>query len=499
MTAAHAQHWPEARAALLVGDRACPAQKRFPTELAGVAFQQKHYPEAAAWIRRALRLDPHDTYALNFAGTTYYLMGNLPAALKYWNVVQKPYIDALEFDPNLHVQRYVLDRAFAFAPAEIMRARDLATTQARLDALGTFPTYNIALQAKPNSHFDANFHAMERNGFGPGRVPALISTFSGLPYETIYPSYSNISHRAMNVDALLRWDSNKRRAWADLSAPWHSLPQYRWSIDFDARSEKWDIRRSSAGFNSSLGSLHMNRAVLAANFMSLQRGSLQWSTGAELSRRTFTRVVPRSALTPSITGDGYQIKHLAQIQGILLRVPEHRFTLTAGANSLLARLWSSPPELYEKLQGFTALKWFPQAESETWKIEQRLRAGTTFGKPPFDELYELGVERDNDLWFRGIVATRDGRKGSGPLATRYFLSNSDLMRRFYDNGLFSISAGPLLDLARAAAPTNDLAPRSWMISTGASARLTVLGTSVVFTYGRNLRSGTNVIFATVTK
>ena len=58
MALAHLERWPEARAALLAGQGECPSQKRFPIELAGIAFEQKRYPEAAAWLRIGLKLDP---------------------------------------------------------------------------------------------------------------------------------------------------------------------------------------------------------------------------------------------------------------------------------------------------------------------------------------------------------------------------------------------------------------------------------------------------------
>jgi tetratricopeptide (TPR) repeat protein len=117
---AHLQRWVEARVALLAGERACPQQKRFDVELAGIAFEQKHYPEAAAWLRRGLKLGPKDDYANDFAGTVYLLMGNMKAALKYWSRVRKPFVESITFDPQLRVQRLVLDRAVAFSPEALL-------------------------------------------------------------------------------------------------------------------------------------------------------------------------------------------------------------------------------------------------------------------------------------------------------------------------------------------------------------------------------------------
>ncbi len=77
-----------------------------------------------------------------------------------------------------------------------------------------------------------------------------------------------------------------------------------------------------------------------------------------------------------------------------------------------------------------------------------------------------GVERDNDLWYRGQMGTRDGRKGNSPLGDKYFLSNSDFYKRLYRNGLFGIKAGPLFDIGRCASPTSGLAAPKWLFAAG---------------------------------
>jgi hypothetical protein len=104
------------------------------------------------------------------------------------------------------------------------------------------------------------------------------------------------------------------------------------------------------------------------------------------------------------------------------------------------------------------------------------------------------VERDNDLWLRGHIGTRDGRKGSAPIADKYFLSNTDFYRSLWGNGLISIKAGPLLDVAKASAPTTSLASRQWLVDAGIEVKLSVLGTGVVLTYGRDLRTGNNAFY-----
>jgi tetratricopeptide (TPR) repeat protein len=494
MAFAHLQRWDEARSALMAGRHQCPQQKRFPIELAGVELQRKRYPEAARWIEKGLRLDPHDEYANDFAGTAFLLMGNLDAALKYWNRIQKPPINDLKLDPQLHIQRLLLERAFVFSPQAVMQRPDFASSKARLDGLGVFPAYSIKLDARPDGKFDAEFHAIERNGFGNGWLQSLVSVFSGLPYETVYPGYFNIGRSATNFDSLVRWDAQKRRLWLSLSGPLHYLPQWRWQLAADGRDENWAIRNSFAGTAPVLGSFKLKREVASGTVTSIHSGRFGWTSGAELSHRTYGNVGDGSALTAELVAPGYELKHLASAHAQVLDMPEHRFTLTTTASSEFARLWSNPPRLFEKLQGGATLRWLPQAEGDKYELAQRVRGGGIAGTAPVDELWIIGVERDNDLWLRGHVGTRDERKGSSPMADRYFLSNTDFHRSLWGNGLISVKAGPLLDVARTSAPTSGLATRQWLVDAGVELKLSVLGTGVVLTYGRDLRTGNNAFY-----
>ena len=132
----------------------------------------------------------------------------------------------------------------------------------------------------------------------------------------------------------------------------------------------------------------------------------------------------------------------------LWRLPERRLTLDAGASSQAGRLWSEPSHSFEKLQGSLRLHWLPQSQGDDYEMQQRFRAGKTFGDVPFDELFILGLERDNDLEMRGHIGTRDGRKGSAPLGRNYFLSNWEADKNVYSNGIFTVKLGPFLDTGK---------------------------------------------------
>ncbi|HEY6937779.1 MAG TPA: tetratricopeptide repeat protein [Terriglobales bacterium] len=483
--------------ALLAGYRLQPGNPRFPVELAGVAFRQKRYREAAKWLRRALKLAPGDGYANDFLGSIYFLQGNKEAALKYWNRVGKPRIAGISLQPEPQVNAALLDSAFAFSQASVLSLPDLCTTQARVRGLDIFPRYAFDLNAGPDDTFDVVFRGNERNGWGANKWQAAISTFRGVFQQTIYPEYFNLGHSAVNIESLLRWDPQKRRFQGAVSGPWRQNAKQRYSVQVDLRNENWDIRPSFTGLSPLLGSANVRREAATAAINSFVSGRWDWSTGVELSHRDFRNLFPGSALTPALLSQGYQLKHLAQLNYDLWRLPERRFLVRSGVSSQAGRIWSPTSHSFLKLQGSLAAHWLPQAQGDDYEIQETVRAGKTFGQVPFDELFMLGIEQDNALWLRAHIGTRDGRKGCAPMGRNYILSNWELDKNLYGNGLLSLKLGPFLDTGKITGSSPGLGAPDWLWDTGIQAKLRVLGARFTVSYGKDLRSGNNAVYLTV--
>jgi len=489
--------WTEAHQAFATGARLQPHDKRFPLELAGVAFKQKQLPQSARYLRQALRLDPNDSYGNDFLGTVYFLQGNFEAALKYWNRVDKPQIVEVQAEPPPLIDPALLDRALAFAPASALRLPDLLTSEVRVRGLEVFPSYQFDLRARADGKFDVVFRNRERDGWGRSKWEKLFLLFRGLPFLTVYPEVYNLRHQAINFVSMYRWDAEKRRLSAELSGPFKGNPKFCYGFVADLRSENWDIRKSFQGPAPLLGSLNLRREALGANFASFESGRWQWSAGGEVSHRDFRSIIPGVALTPSLLAKGYQLKQSAELKVALWRLPEKRLTLDGGVSSQAGRLWSQPTQSFEKVQGFAKFHWFPQAQGDDFELQHSIGAGKTFGDVPFDELFMLGVERDNDLWMRGHIGTRDGRKGSAPLGRNYFLSNWEADKNIYRNGIFTVKIGPFLDTGKITDASPGLGSHQWLWDVGAQAKVRVFGTGVVFSYGKDLRSGNNAFYVTM--
>jgi tetratricopeptide (TPR) repeat protein len=491
---AHLGRLDDAEKALRQGERLAPGDPRFPVERAGIVFQQKRYARAAQLLRHGLKLAPHDTYANDFLGTVYFLEGNREAALKYWNRVGKPRIDAVREEPVPRVDPALLDHAFVFAPASTMTLAQLTNSETRLHALGIFPQYQLDLNALPGGNFDVLFRNHERNGVGDSKLEAAVLSLRELPFQGVTPEYDNIARQAINFSSLFRWDAQKRRASAELSSPFEHSAKYRYAIQLDLRNENWVLRNSFEGSAPVLASLDLRREAGTVDLASHATDRLQWRAGAELSSRDYRSVQPGTALTPDLLRSGFQLKQIAEVRSTLLRIPERRFTLDAFASSQAARLWSSPGESSEKLQGALDWHWFPRAQGDAYAMSELVRAGKTFGQVPFDELFELGLERDNDLPMHAHIGTRDGRKGSAPLGRDYFLHSWQVDKNIYSNGLLSIKLGPVFDIGKIGDSGTELGSHKWLFDLGAQVKVRVLSTTVAFSYGHDIRAGHNAFY-----
>src|SRR4029077_14169066 len=119
-------------------------------------------------------------------------------------------------------------------------------------------------------------------------------------------------------------------------------------------------------------------------------------------------------------------------------------------------------------------------------------------KTRIDELIQLGIERDNDLWLRGHAGTIDGRKGAAPLGRRYFVATWEMDKTIYRNGFFTVKLGPFLATGAVADSSGFFGSSGWLWDTGAQCKVGILGSlTVVLSYGRDLRGNRNAFYGTM--
>jgi len=330
-------------------------------------------------------------------------------------------------------------------------------------------------------------------------VEGLVSLLSGLPYATVYPEFYNLSHQAVNLTSLVRWDPEKRRVSLALALPLFGDPRLRLRLYTDARNENWNLTETFLGAGTPLADLNMRRAAMGAEAHALVNGRWSWSAGAEIANRNFRNLSGHtSAAERTFFTGAASVAAWLGVQRTLVRVPERRFTLDSSAEAKAGREFSQELGPFATLRGSLRAHWFPRAQGDDYEMQAQIRAGATGGHATLDELFELGIERDNDLWLRGHAGTLDGRKGAAPLGRRFFLANWEVDKTIYQNGFLRVTFGPFLDNGAVADSSGLFGSSRWLWDTGAQSKVRVLGNlTIVLCYGRDLGGGRNVFYGTV--
>jgi hypothetical protein len=504
MALSRLERWTEARRAFSSGAIKAPRDARFLTERAGAEYKLNDFRAAKRDLRRALQIDPNDSYVAEFLGTIYLLEGNTEAALKFWNRLDKPRLATVEAVSKSKTQKPLLDRAVTFSPPGVLERESFLKTNALLENLEVFSRWRTEISpalahdsaSASADEYQAALRLNERNSWGSSILDGGISLLRGVPYETVYPTYYNIRGEAVNVDSLARWDSEKRRVSGSLSFPVFRQPSKRLRIFFDARNENWNLSQTFSGSSAPITDLNMKRFAGGAEVHFVESGRWDLTVGLEGVSREF-RNVPGALPAPAAFRDGKTVDAWLGAHRSLVRIPERRYTLEGSAEVRAGRNCASGLGAFGSVNGELKSRWLPKAQGDNYEFLSTLRGGDTLGEVPLDELYQLGVERDNDLWMRGHAGTIDGRKGRAPLGRRYVLLNSELNKTVYDGAFFRVQLGPFFDAGAIADPSGQFGSRKWLFDTGIQARIRVLGSvGVVLSYGRDLRNGTGVFYGT---
>ena len=301
--------------------------------------------------------------------------------------------------------------------------------------------------------------------------------------------------------SFVRWDDNKRWLSSDVVWPLEENPKYRVRFYFVGRNENWNVTNTlTPGLALSTAEFNMRRVLTGAEFASIENWRWGWNVAGEYSYRDFRSLAGIPAQADEFFYDSSGMDLRASVHRSLIQFPERRFSLDGSATGDAGRFFTNPLERYGRLQGSLDANWFPRAQGDDYQTSTMLRAGKTFGQVPFDDLWMLGFDRDNELWMRGHYGLMDGKKGNAPLGRNYVLSNSDVEKVVFHDAFVQVQVGPFLDTGNIYDPSQFFGSPKWLTDTGLQARVKLLGNfSFVLGYGKDLRSGANTFYSTVSR
>ncbi len=494
------ERWDDAQQVFQASLARNPADARIMTELAGLAYRRKDFKGAKSYLLRALARENTDEYASNLLASIYFLEGNLEAALEYWNRIGKPQLSDLAFQPQPGLKSILLDRAFQFSRGSMWRTSDFLRTSARLQGLDTFQLQRFDLEENADDTFNLVFQSGEKPEWSRSPWICAANLVSGLPYQELYAEFPEVSRSGLQWNSLFRWDDQKRRVQSELAGPLNDNPAWHYRFQFDLRNENWNLSDTRLPAKPAPAAVNMETASASLEIQSIVSGRWDWSTSAVYSYRRMRNPLGLPATAAPFFADGSNLGIRGSLARALVRYPERRFTVDARAGGEAGTFFEDPLGRYAKLQGDLDSRWYPRARGNDYETRFRLRAGGTFGDVPLDELYVLGFDRDTDLWMRGHPGLVAGQKGSAPLGSQYVVANAEIDKVVYTAPLLSFRLGPFLDTGKAYDPSGYFGSQTWMWDTGVQLKIRVLSSfEFVLGYGKDLRSGRNSLFTTVTR
>jgi hypothetical protein len=496
---ARLERWDEAQKAFEASLARNAGDTQLMTELAGLAYRRKDFKVAKNYLRRTLAKEPADAYANNLLASIYYLEGNLEAALAYWNRMGKPQVSDLTFEPKPRLKPILLDRAFAFSPGNVWTQDEFLTTRARLEGLEVFQVERFDLEAKEDGAFDLAFRATEKPRWQDSPWVFAANFASGVPYQTVYADFPELNRSGLQWNSSFRWDDEKRRVTSELAAPLKDNPAWRFRLQLDLRNENWNLTNTLLPGTPGPAAVNLQKADTRAGIQAIPSGRWSWSADLTYSYRRMRNPIGFPATTAAFFTSGSNLGLQGNIQRALMRHPERRLTLDGRAKGEAGTFFSDPLGRYFRMEGDLDTRWFPKARGDDYETQVRLRGGKIFGDVPFDELYVLGFDRDTDLWMRAHPGLLSGEKGNAPLGRGYVLANAEVEKIVYSAPFVTLRAGPFLDTGKTYDPSRFFGSQKWMWDTGAQLKIRVLGSfEFVLGYGKDLRTGKNSFFTTVT-
>jgi len=285
---------------------------------------------------------------------------------------------------------------------------------------------------------------------------------SGLPFQTIHADLPNLRGKAINLGTSVRWDSNKRRAFAFFETPLGGDPRWDLRTSIDGVDENWA---------SPSGTFRMKKVQATVEILNVLRARWSWTSGASISTRRFS-----NSFVP-----GLAVKYSGSVTRTLVREPAMHLTIDSSLGMEAGKLFHESQARFTKVTNTTAIHW----QSFTSKV----RIGSGFGRLPFDERFMIGLDRDSDLWLRAHSAIVDGQKNAGNTSRSFVVVNSDFQKPVLARGWFTVTGGPFVDLGKSSISTG------WLTDTGIEFRWSILGAfGINVSYGKSLSDNHRSVF-----
>jgi predicted double-glycine peptidase len=130
----------------------------------------RRWRDAATLARDALRLDPHDEYALNVLGSSLFMQDDAVGALRAWNQIGKPRVNRVRIDGLHHTRYQTVAELLAIQPNMLLTAELFERARRRLGELPDRAATRLAVRPEADGFATVDVVVVELAGVPSGAV-----------------------------------------------------------------------------------------------------------------------------------------------------------------------------------------------------------------------------------------------------------------------------------------------------------------------------------------
>jgi tetratricopeptide (TPR) repeat protein len=444
-----------------------PSRPEARVELAGLRFLEKKYEDAVTGFSSALVYRP-DPYAREMLAASLHLAGRTEDALKEWNRLGQPRVQAVDVKGLVHTRDAVVRRELSVFPEGVLDLGEYRRSRLRLEELGIFDRIEMRPVPKELGRMDLEVDLAERYGFGSLLELGVRSAVYAFRRKVIL-RYYNLAGEGVNLGMEYKWERTQPKLEGTIEWPrplglpanlrvqgLSSRPTYDLGESFTLRTRGADVS--------------LRRVVGPGTVV---------QAGWRIRDRTFT--VERADTPPGLLS-GYQL-------GLDHRIVDRRryrldlstrFFQSAGA--LGADVSYPLGQIALRFHGFISLP--DNGPMPRTAAAAQVIVGRGGDRTPLDQMFAPGAASEMDYPLRGHRQKTSGVLGAAPIGRGLDLLNVEFRQRLLVRPGIALGAVAFYDGAhvRRTAQGGDRTVHD----VGVGVRLAARGAIFRVDYGRSL-------------
>jgi hypothetical protein len=197
----------------------CPDSPAAARELAALQFQDSKWNSAERYAHRAVDLDPKDRRAWNLLAQSRYFSGEVRAALRSWNEIQRPVVTDIEIHNSKRTDPQVIADLLGIEPGDLLTNDKFIRAVRRLQELPVSFDTRVKYSAREDGTAKVDVYIDERDVLPVGPIPITAVGVGGLAFQDLRFDIAGPTGGGEDVTFSWGWERNWRHLRLGLDVP----------------------------------------------------------------------------------------------------------------------------------------------------------------------------------------------------------------------------------------------------------------------------------------